>query len=334
MRIPASMTDKKKKRPNSGQLDVLRQRAATANVAAAQESRKRQASRALSPGSVPTGAADGGVASGSRSAPPPAAEAPPAPRPSAEDSREPPREPTLAQIMAQLVKLTETLTGLSAQSSRQGVELTGLRDALAASEHRAKAAEDRALALEGRLASELARADRRQEGLDREMRRNSMVFFGVPEGADTSPEAQVQSLLREVGCAASTKVADAVRLGPARAPTGTAPSAAGRTRPVRVTFTATSAVYDTFKACRTLREQRKVYVDRDLTAQQRAIRTSLMGEYKQLRENGFRAFWRGERLFYAGDRGSRAEEVHPGDQLPTARRQEASPSPQGPPGLG
>ena len=231
--------------------------------------------------------------------------------------------------MAQLVKLTETMAGLSAQSSRQGLELTALRGELKSAEDRAQAAEDRAQTLEAKLADGLARADQRQEGLDREMRRDKMVFFGIPEG-DTSAEAQVQSLLRGVGCPASSKISDAVRLGAARAPTGTAPSA-GRVRPVRDTFTAASAVYDTFKSCKALREQHKVFVDRDLTTQQRAVRTSLMGEYKQLRENGFRAFWRGERLFYAGDRGSRPQEVLQGDQLPTARRQGASPSP--PPGL-
>ena len=331
MRIRASMTDKKqKKRSDRERNDHARQQLATAAVSAAQDSRKRAASRALSPGSLPAESADGSAPSGPRSAAPSAAGAPPPPPPPAQNPPGPSSEPTLAQIMAQLVKLTDALAGLSAQSSRQGVELTGLREALAASEDRAKAAEDRAQGLEAKLADGLARADRRQEGLDREMRRDKMVFFGIPEGSDTSAEAQVESLLRAVGCPASTKVADAHRLGAARAPTGAAP-AAGRTRPVRVTFTTASAVFDTFKACKALREQKKVFVDRDLTAQQRAVRTSLMGEYKQLRENGLRAFWRGERLFYVGDRGSRAEEVHPGDDLPTTRRQGASPSP--PPGL-
>ena len=147
------------------------------------------------------------------------------------------------------------------------------------------------------------------------MRRDKMMFFGLAEGTDKSPEEQVREHLRAVESPAAGKITEAVRLG-ARAE-GPATDAA-RSRPVRVSFSSAGAVYEVFKACKALREQRKVFVDRDLTEEQRAVRASLMAEYKQLRENGFRAFWRGERLFYTSGQGSRAMEVKPGDEVPAA----------------
>ena len=190
---------------------------------------------------------------------------------------------------------------------------------------RAKAAEDRAEALTAKveaLSSAVARADQRQEGLDRALRRDRMMFFGMSEAHGLTAEEQVHEHLRAVGCTAATKITEAVRLGPARASSG--PSAA-RPRPVRVTFASQAVVHEVFKVCRALREQRKVFVDRDLSVQQQAVRTSLMGDCKQLRENGFRPFWRAEKLFYASEPGSRAKEFRSGDSLPVRPRGGASP---------
>ena len=326
MRIRRNMSAKKAKKLAAKLLDSGRQERAAEAVAVAQK--KRQASRALSPASSPQEANGEALPGPPPAAPaaalPAAASALPVPPPPAP----PPSEPTLSELKALLVRLTDQVAGLSAHSAQQGVQLAAMGDALKAAEDRAARAEDRAEQLEEKLACELARADQRQEGLDRAMRRDKLMLFGVPEGGEASPQARVEALLRDVGCTAAGKVAEAVRLKPARAPTGAAPSAS-RARPVRVTFATPSSVYEVFKSCKALREQKRVFVDKDLTTQQRAVRTSLMGEYKELRENGQRAFWVGERLFYAGDRGSRATQVHPRDQL--SRRQGSSPTQ--PPGL-
>ena len=102
-----------------------------------------------------------------------------------------------------------------------------------------------------------------------------------------------------------------MRLGPARAPAGASP-AASRQRAVRATFTRPSATYEVFKACKALWEQHKVFVDRDLTVQQRAVRTALKEDYKALRENGYRPFWRSEKLFYGAGDARRATLFRPG----------------------
>ena len=213
------------------------------------------------------------------------------------------------------------LAAAFAALSGQLKELAGKYDraekrALAAEEREKKAVE-RLSSLESRVAdltADLARADQRQEGLDRARRQASLMFFGVNEGEDA--QRQVAQLLRSVDCAAATKMVDAVRLGPARAPAGASPSAS-RQRPVRVTFATAAATFEVFKACKALREQHKVFVDRDLTVQQRATRTALKEDYKCLRENGYRPFWRSERLFYGAGDGSPARQFKEGDPVPT-----------------
>ena len=295
---------------------------------AAADAAKRKASRALSTALSPEGSRS---PSPERAAAPTDAQMeeepvrPPGLSPSPPPTGEPqPRDssggPTLQAVVSSLASVERTLAALVR-------ELAGLRSSVEKAEERARLAEDRADALQSKVAElseTAARADRRQEGLDRALRRSSMMFFGVAEGSDVSPEERVRSCLRAVGSPAVDKISEAVRLGPARAPTGSRTAVA--VRPVRVSFTAPEAVYDVFKHCRALREQHKVFVDRDLTPQQRDIRASLAQEYKQLRENGRRPFWRGERLFMAGENGQRAKEFKQGDALPTGIRPQAASS--------
>lgn len=238
-------------------------------------------------------------------------------------------QPSLASISKALAQLGVQLADVTAKLGK----LTELAESAvtraAEADRKATDAETKAINAEAKAASlaeevqalrdQQARADRRSEGLDRALRRDKLMFFGVAETSETPPEELVGEHLRAVGSPAADKITEAVRLGSARA---TASSSRGP-RPVRVTFAASSAVYDVFKHLKDLREQRKVYADRDLTDEQRAVRASLQGEYKHLRENGYRPFWRGERLLYPGERGSRPTEVHPGDDLPTGVRQAA-----------
>ena len=311
-----------------------------ADATAAENLRKRQASRQLSqalsretsPDSRPEDAAATPLAGSQPPAPiqPLSADAPPqaAPQPG-------PEQPSGQQARADAPSLRDVMTAISqltAVVSKLAEDLAASRAATVQAEERAVAAEQRATAAEQRactavekvqslnagieeLKAAIARADQRQEQLDRAQRRASMVFRGVPEGSEESLKAAVEQKLRAVACPAADAVVEAVRIG-ARAPTTS--GSANRSRPVRVTLAPPTAVYEVFKASRALREQHHVFVDRDLTPQQQAVRASLMGEYKQLRENGRKPFWRGERLFTAGEHGARPKEVRPGDQGPAA----------------
>ena len=246
--------------------------------------------------------------------PDPPSRVPPSPPPTPRSPEvQGPPPPVGGGVEAILLRIEQRLGAMEGQ-------LALLRTANAASEERAKAAEDRAAALAAKvesLASDLARADQRQESLDRAQRRSAMMFFGMAETQGQPVEELVRQHLRAVDCPAADSISEAVRLGPARAQTG--PSS--RPRAVRVTFSSAAAVFKVFKVCKALREQRKVFVDRDLTIQQQAARASLMGECKQLRENGYKPFWRGEKLFYGGGPGSRPTEVKSGDDLPASPRQ-------------
>lgn len=288
----------------------------------AAESRKRQASRPLPSRSPSPDPPDACVppGPGSSEAPPPGLE----PTPPPDVPRETPFGPPPAQqtsLAASVAALVGQLAAVQTQLATMSAQLAKFEPALQAAERRAQAAEDRAAALAIELQQvkdATARADQRQEGLDRAQRRDKMIFFGLAEASGDNAVEQVREHLRAVSCPAAERILEAVRLGPARAASG--PSSAAAQRPVRVTFSTPGSCYDVFKCCRALREQRRVFVDRDLTAQQRAVRASLKEEYKLLRENGYRPFWRGERLFYAGESGARAKEVRSGDALPTNTR--------------
>ena len=298
--------------------------------------RKRQASRALSRSpsprpadAAPPAAAAEGPPPGLGPSPPADARAPPPPRPA------PAQDPVQAALLAQIATLGQQLAAIETRLSGQ---LSQVQASLAATEQRAKAAEDRAAALETKveaLSSALARADQRQEGLDRAYRKDKMMFFGLAEASGESVEEQVKQHLRAVECPAVGKITEVVRLGRAREPGPGA--AAPRPRPVRVTFASPTACFDVFKSCKALREQRKLYVDRDLTPQQMAVRASLQGEYKELREGGRRPFWRGEKLFVPGEGGGRPSEIRAGEQRPAqpnraagaaGAREPGAPSPQ------
>lgn len=305
--------------------------AAAARVEAA--GRKRQASRSLSTAladipeeqtpegaQLPTGTEQPAEAETPQQAP----SAGPGAQAAAAGSTAPPTNASAAvggpgatndQIMEVLQQLVSRMNALTEDNAK-------LREELRLSRGREVAAETRATALKARveqLESSVARANHQVEGLDRAQRSNKMVFFNHRTAATDDLVEATRTLLRGVGCAAETRITAAVRLGPARAPT--AGDARGRLSPVKVTFQSPEDVYEVFKACKTLREQHKVYVDRDLTAQQRDIRAALAQEYKGLRENGFRPFWRGEKLFYSPARGSRPVEVTADSDLPTAPSQ-------------
>ena len=299
--------------------------------------RKRQASRTLSGLSPerPTGTvpAPEQPAAGSRPPVPPPSGPPAGSSSAASASKGPsapsagPAAPAAADLAAVLVKINDRLDAIDRKLGDSSAAQRKAQDSIDALLERAEKAEGEAAALKTRvqtLEAAVARADQRCENLDRVQRASNMVFFGVASAPQEDLVETTHAHLHGVGCGAAERIVSAVRLGPARAPAGASP-ASGRPGPVRVTMASSDDVYNVFKSCRALREQRKVYVDRDLTPQQRDTRASLQGEYKQLRENNYRPFWRGERLFYASARGSRPQEVRPGTEVPSA-----PPSPQGP----
>ena len=284
-----------------------------AREASMEESRKRQASRALSRG-LDTSPDPPAAIAAPQAAPGQAPAAPQPPAPGQGNGGRPATSPKLADALQQL---QAALSALQQGQAEHRQETAALRAALEradgraqAAEQRAKAAEDRAAQLEAKFEGLLARADQRQEGMDRTMRKANMIFNGLPEEAGLDLQAQVQAALRAVACSAADKVVDAVRFG---ARDIAASAASTRVRPVRVAFSSPTAVYEVFKTCKALREQRKVFVDRDLTVQQRA---ALLPDYRELHEGGKRLFWRAERLYVPGEGGGRPSEIRAGERPP------------------
>ena len=209
-------------------------------------------------------------------------------------------------VQRRFVTINETMGNLRG-------EMAAVQDQLAAAARSAAAAaRAEAEARCATMADEVAGLKRRIEDQDRAGRLCSVTLHGVPDDGRGEPtKAKVQSLLQGV---ASGDVLEARRLGR---------PAPGRARPVLVRLVSVEAKHCAFRAGRDLRA-RKVFVDEDLTASQRDRRKTLRARYQQRRDQGWRPFWRGDRLLYVDGDGV-AEDPGHGPIGP-------APGPRAPPG--
>ena len=162
----------------------------------------------------------------------------------------------------------------------------------------------------------LTKLEHQAEASDRSLRSASIMLYDLPESPDQAPNQQAAAALRSVQCTSADKIVTAARIGkPPPPPRGTA-SARARPRPVKVTFTSADDVYNVFRKAKELR-RKKIGVDKDLTPQQREIRKNKQPAAAELRQKGFIAFWRDEKLFYVDKRtGQRV--LYTGGNMPSA----------------
>jgi hypothetical protein len=127
------------------------------------------------------------------------------------------------------------------------------------------------------------------ERLDRKSREENIIIYNLPGPGSAE---QVKSLFPAVVAGSISSVR---RLG---RPTE------GKKLPVLVKFSSLQAKHEAFKSSKTLRA-RSIFLDDDLTLEQRKTRQGLRPAFAQLKEQGLRPFWRGERLLYVTNEGVR-----------------------------
>lgn len=127
------------------------------------------------------------------------------------------------------------------------------------------------------------------ERLDRKTREDNIIIYNLP-GPGSADE--VKSLFP---AAVATSISSVRRLGRATP---------GQKVPVLVKFSSLQAKHAAFKCSKALRA-RSIFLDEDLTLAQRNARQGLRPAFAQLKEQGLRPFWRGERLLYVTKEGVR-----------------------------
>ena len=129
------------------------------------------------------------------------------------------------------------------------------------------------------------------ESRDRSSRASHLIIKGLPEEPSGLPTPQAVSHLFPVSPGDTpVPILEARRLGPPSVGAGARP------RVILVKFTSVSAKHAALKHSKALRS-RQIYLDSDLTPQQRQLRTQQRDRYLHLKAQGSRPFWRDERLF-------------------------------------
>ena len=142
-----------------------------------------------------------------------------------------------------------------------------------------------------RLENEMAQLRGQAESRDRASRASHLVIKGLPEEPnDQSTSQAVSQLFPPSHGDTPVPILEARRLGPRSV------GPAARPRVVLVRFTSVSAKHAALKHSKALRS-RQIYLDSDLTPQQRQLRTQLSDRFLHLKAQGSRPFWRDERLF-------------------------------------
>lgn len=140
------------------------------------------------------------------------------------------------------------------------------------------------------------------EQLDRDSRAKNIVIYNLP-GPGSAEE--VKSLFPP---AVAQNIENVRRLGR---------PVSGKRIPMLVKFRSLQAKHEAFKSSKVLRA-RSIYLDDDLTASQRATRQQLRPAFAQLKEQGLKPFWRGERLLYVTNEGVRTYVPRPQGSSPQA----------------
>ena len=142
-----------------------------------------------------------------------------------------------------------------------------------------------------RVENEVAQLRAAAESRDRSSRASHLIIKGLPEEPSGQPTPQAVSQLFPVSPGDTpVPILEARRLGPPSVGAGARP------RVILVKFTSVSAKHAALKHSKALRS-RQIYLDSDLTPQQRQLRTQQRDRYLHLKAQGSRPFWRDERLF-------------------------------------
>lgn len=123
------------------------------------------------------------------------------------------------------------------------------------------------------------------EARDRQSRSTHIVMKGF---AEQPAEQLTPAMVGQHIPGTEQTITEVRRLG--RQGAGTLP------RPVLIKFSSVAAEHAAYKHSKTLRSQ-KIYLDSDLTPQQRDQRTKKRDRFQHLKTQGMKPFWREERLF-------------------------------------
>ncbi len=141
------------------------------------------------------------------------------------------------------------------------------------------------------LRNEVAQLKAAAESRDRASRASHLIIKGYSEESDGQSTSQaVSKLFPPSPGDTPVPILEARRLGPRS--TG----AVTRPRAILVKFTSVSAKHAALKHSKALRS-RQIYLDSDLTPQQRQLRIQQRDRFLHLKAQGSRPFWRDERLF-------------------------------------
>lgn len=141
------------------------------------------------------------------------------------------------------------------------------------------------------MKNEMAQLRGAAESRDRASRASHLIIKGFPEEPnDQSTQQAVSALFPVPHGDTPVPILEARRLGPRSV------GAVARPRAVLVKFTSVSAKHAALKHSKALRS-RQIYLDSDLTPQQRQLRIQQRDRFLHLKTQGFRPFWRDERLF-------------------------------------
>lgn len=164
-----------------------------------------------------------------------------------------------------------------------------------------------------RALDEMAQLRGAAESRDRESRASHLIIKGLPEESnDQSVFQAVSQLFPTPNGETPIAVTEARRLG---RPREGAPEV--RPRAVLVKFTSVPSKHAALKHSKTLRS-RKIYLDSDLTPQQREIRIQKRDRFQQLKTQNMRPFWRDERLFCYKEGRVVEDRAPPGPPAPQA----------------
>ncbi|CAL8471698.1 g11240 [Coccomyxa elongata] len=140
------------------------------------------------------------------------------------------------------------------------------------------------------LRNEVAQLKAAAESRDRASRASHLIIKGYSEEPDGQSTSQAVSHLFPPSPGEPMPILEARRLEPRS--TG----ALARPRAILVKFISVSAKHAALKHSKALRS-RQIYLDSDLTPQQRQLRTQQRDRFLHLKAQGSRPFWRDERLF-------------------------------------
>jgi hypothetical protein len=143
------------------------------------------------------------------------------------------------------------------------------------------------------LSNRVAMGEREREGQERRHRASNLIMNGLPELEGQGRATLHQTVQKAIPVDATFTAARLGRPGQKQD---------GRARPVLLTFPTADAKHSFLKHSRHLREK-KIFLDDDLTPFQQRTRLGLREAYHDLKTQGKKPFWRGDKLLFRAGEG-------------------------------